>query len=88
MGTNGIKIPKYVERFTTWFAYKQKFISEVKSEDSAYIDTIDIIIRQRQKESIEPDWIAVINEKEYDIVKINPDLTNQDFMILILKAVE
>ncbi|WP_321389053.1 head-tail adaptor protein [uncultured Enterococcus sp.] len=87
-GPNGIKIPNNVERFKTWFAYKQKFISEVKTEDSAYIDTIDIIIRQQQKETIDPDWIVVIKEKEYHIVKINPDLTNQEFMVLVLKAVE
>lgn len=87
IGVNGIKIPKYEQVTKSWFAYKQKFISEIKSEDEAYVDTIDIIIRQQQKEVIRMDYIAEINNKEYNIIKMNPDLTDRDFMLLILKAV-
>ena len=87
-GPNGTKIPKYVEVMKSWFAYKQKYLSEVKAETSAYKSTVNIVIRQKQKESIKPDWIVTIDGLDYNIVEINPDVEKEEFMILILKAVE
>lgn len=87
-GPNGIKVPRYVEVIRPWFAYKQKFLSEVKAETTAYKDTVNIIIRQKQKEEIQPDWIGVISGTEYNIIEINPDVENEAFMLLVLKAVE
>lgn len=87
-GPNGTKIPKFVEVIKPWFAFKQKYLSEVKSETTVYKNTINIIIRQKQKEEVRPDWLGVINGTEYNIVEINPDVENGDFMLLVLKAVE
>ncbi|API89432.1 hypothetical protein BKP56_09275 [Marinilactibacillus sp. 15R] len=86
-GPNGTKIPKYKPVLNPWFAYKQKFLSEVKGEDAAYKNTVNIVIRQKQREEIQPDWIAEIKGVEYNIMEINPDVENEDFMLLILKAV-
>lgn len=86
-GPNGIKIPNEVEKLKCWFAYKQRYISEVKAESPTYKDTIDIIIRQNQKLPIDPSWFVEIDSKKYEIVDINPDLTEKDFMVLVIKAV-
>ncbi|MEC6747336.1 phage head closure protein [Marinilactibacillus sp. XAAS-LB27] len=86
-GPNGTRIDKYKVMITPWFAYKQKYLEEIKREDSAYKNTVNIIIRQKQKEEIQPDWIAEINGIDYNIEEINPDVENEDFMVLILKAV-
>ncbi|MCH4175892.1 MAG: head-tail adaptor protein [Streptococcaceae bacterium] len=86
-GVNGIKEPNYEEVIKPWFAYKQKFLNEIKSESTVYKNTLNIIIRQRQKEIVTPDWIAEIDGNEYQIIEINPDVENDDFMLIVLKAV-
>lgn len=87
IGLNGMKVPKYIDKFTCWFAFRQKYINEIKVENTAYEDTTDIIIRQKQKEEVQPDWIVTIKNKDYDIVKINPDVEDEEFMVIVLKAV-
>lgn len=87
-GPNGTKVPSYIEVIRPWFAYKQKFLSEVKAETTVYKNTINIIIRQKQKEELRPDWIGVIKGVEYSIVEMNPDVEDEEFMLIVLKAVE
>lgn len=87
-GPNGTKIPNYVEVMKPWFGYKQKYLSEVKSEDTSYKNTVNIVIRQKQKKPVSPDMLVIVKGITYNIVDINPDVENDDFMLLILKAVE
>lgn len=87
-GPNGTKMPNYVEVMRPWFGYKQKYLTEVKSEDTSYKNTVNIVIRQKQKQTVTPDMIVSIKGVQYNIVDINPDVENEDFMLLILKAVE
>lgn len=87
-GPNGTKIPNYKEMINPWFGYKKKYLSEVKNEDTSYKNTINIVIRQKQKEEIQPDWIGEINGKDFEILEMNPDTEDQGFMLLVLKAVE
>lgn len=87
-GPNGTKVPKYTEAIKPWFAYKKKYLSEVKSESTVYKNTINIVIRQKQKEDVQTDWIGVIKGVEYNIVEMNPDIEDEEYMLLVLKVVE
>lgn len=79
----------YVPEFKTWFAYKQKLISQIVEENGGTLeDTQTIIVRQAQKKSPQLDWRVRINGDDYDIVKLNPDIESDGFLIIFIKAVK
>lgn len=87
-GVNGTDKFEWVPKFKCWFAFKQKIINQIVEEDGGVLeDTQTVIIRQRQKQIPQLDWRVRINEKDYDIVKINPDIDPSGFMIIFIKAV-
>lgn len=85
-GPNGQKIPNMVDSKPVWFAYKQKFIDSIKSDiGTIFEDSITIVIRQEQRLMPQNDFKVVIKNMEYDILKINPDVEQDQFLVLFIK---
>ena len=85
-GPNGQKIPNLVESKPVWFAYKQKYVDTVKDEvGTLFEDSTTIVIRQNQRLTPKNDFKVIIKEVEYDILKMNPDVENEAFLVLFIK---
>jgi SPP1 family predicted phage head-tail adaptor len=85
-GPNGTKIPKYTDLKTVWIAPRTQFVSEIKSTVlTTYQDTVDIVLRHEVTSDITADMIILWNEIKYDIVKINRDISEKKYDVLILK---
>ncbi len=95
IGPNGQKIPNWEVVSKPWFAYKQQYINQIQNAIGTILDnTVTVIIRQRQKVTPQLDFKVFIKKsnstelQEYDIVKMNPDVENDDFLVMWLRAVE
>lgn len=88
-GVNGQQVPKWESVFSCWFANKQKFVKELKNEiGTVFENTRTIVIRQKQKQEVQSDWRIVINNQNFEIMEVNPDIENDDFQVLIIKKVD
>lgn len=88
-GPNGTDKFDWRTQSKAWFAYKQKLISQIVEENGGTLeDTQTIIVRQAQKKSPQLDWRVRINGVDYDIVKLNPDIESDGFLIIFIKAVK
>ncbi|MBC1615311.1 phage head closure protein [Listeria booriae] len=84
---SGQTINEPADKFSCWFGYRKKYLQEVKGDvGTIFESTNTIIIRQKQKEEIQSDWIIKINNKAFDIVSINPDTEDEEFLVLIIRA--
>ncbi|WP_303753338.1 head-tail adaptor protein [Enterococcus sp. S86.2] len=89
VGPNGTDKFDYAPEFKSWFAYKQKLISQIVEENGGTLEnTQTIIVRQAQKKPPQLDWRVRINGVDYDIVKLNPDIESDGFLIIFIKAVK
>ncbi|EUJ29610.1 phage head closure protein [Listeria newyorkensis] len=85
--TTGQTIKEPVDLFKAWFGYKQKYLNEVKGEVGTVLEsTVTLIIRQKQKKEVQSDWIVKIKGELFDIIKINPDTEDEEFLVLICKV--
>lgn len=87
-GPNGTDKFDWIPKLKSWFAFKQKMINQIVNENGSILeDTQTIVIRQRQREQPQLDWRVRIDGKDYEIVKLNPDIDINGFMVLFIKAV-
>ncbi len=87
-GPNGNSIPNWKEKYKCWFCYKQKYLDQITNEvGGALEDTTTIVIRQQQKEFPKMDWEIEIKQERYTVEKINPDVENENFLVIICKKV-
>lgn len=82
------------EELACWCGIKQSFIKDVKAEiGTKFEDSKTFVIREKQKKEIKNEWFILYqrrkNEtpKKYEIIKINPDDENDDFMVIVAKKV-
>lgn len=83
---------EYVEQdvlvFSCWATIRTQFLKEALANIGTVLqDTITFIIRHQQAQEITNDMVVEHNKKRYQIIEINPDLQNKQFMTVICKAV-
>ncbi|MEY8498914.1 phage head completion protein [Enterococcus avium] len=89
VGPNGTEKYEYIPHFQTWFMLKQKTLNQIASESGTILeDTQTLVIRQRQKEEPKIDWRIRINNDDYKIININPDVDTKGFMVLSVRRIE
>lgn len=69
-----------------WAKIRTQFIKDIKEfAGTIYEDTIEIVIRQYQNFDIKNNLEIRWKGKSYNIVKINPDTTAKEYMVLLVK---
>lgn len=87
-GPNGTDKFDWVPEFKAWFAFKQKMINQIVEENGGVLeDTQTIVLRQIQPKEPRLDWLVRISGKDYKIVKMNPDINPNGFLVIFIKAV-
>lgn len=87
-GINGTKVYPWPIKGKAWGSVMQKTITQIENEvGGMFEDTTTIVIRQRQDFTPELDWRVEIDRKDFDIIKINPDIYRRGFMVIFVKAV-
>ena len=87
-GINGQKEFEWPEKSTVWGNVQQKMISQIENEVGGELeDSVTVVIRQNQPIEPQLDWRIEIGGRDYEILKINPDVKPRGFMVLIVKAV-
>lgn len=75
------------EVFSCWAKVRTAYIKDVKaSAGTDFEDTIEIVIRQQQKEPVKNDMQIKWQGKYYDIVETSPDYAEKAYMVLVIKA--
>lgn len=83
----GGKTTKLVDKGSFWCAVKTQFLSELQARvGTKYEDTVTFILRESEKsKAIQMAWVLKYQDKDYEIVDINPDPERKDFLIIIGK---
>lgn len=83
----GGKVTKLVDKGSFWCAVKTQFLSELQARvGTKYEDTVTFILRESKCSlEIQMTWVLKYQDKDYEIVDINPDPERKDFLIIIGK---
>lgn len=74
--------------FSCWASVRIQYLKEsMTTIGTALQDTITFVIRHQQKHQITNDMTITFQGKTYQIIQYNPDLQNQQFDVIIVKAV-
>lgn len=89
VNSNGIDVVKPIEKFTCWARVRQQYLNEIYSSfgNEALEDVVTIIIRHQQIEEIKNNWLIEMNNKNYEIKKINPDVSEKKWTTILAKEV-
>lgn len=89
VNSNGIDVVKQVEKITCWARIRQQYLNEIYSSfgNEALEDIVTIIIRHQQVEEIKNNWIIKMNNKSYEIKKINADVSEKKWTTILAKEV-
>ncbi|MGM0214280.1 phage head closure protein [Enterococcus sp. AZ109] len=72
--------------FSCWAKIRTQNIKDVKEMTGTnYEDTLEIVIRQDQKETVTNKMRIGWRGNHYNIVKVNPDTAYKEFMVLLVK---
>lgn len=73
--------------FSCWAKIRTQNIKDLKdSQGTTFEDTSEIVIRQFQKQEVTNKMKVKWRGKLYNIVKINPDTSFKEYMVLIVKS--
>ena len=69
-----------------WAKIRTQYVKDIKDyAGTAFEDTVEIVIRQYQNFEIKNDMELKWGRNKYNIVKINPDTSQKEFLVLIVK---
>lgn len=87
-GPNGIPIYDWETIFSCWAYGKTRTIKEILSDSTVYKDTVSLVIRHEMSKEIKADMRVEWNSEQYEIEKINPDISEKAYDVLFIKKVK
>lgn len=71
-----------------WAKIKTRYVKDIKDDaGTAFEDTVEIVIRQYQRFEIKNDMEIEWGNNKYNIIKINPDTSFKEYLVLIVKKI-
>lgn len=75
-----------VKKFTCWCNIRQTRLNEVQEAiGTGHVVKTTLIIRHRQKEEVQNDWLVTVKGREYEITSIIPDYETQMHDMIVLR---
>ena len=86
---NGVAVSNVrTDHFKTWAMVRSQYLNEIETNAGGSLeDTITFVIRYDQPEKILNTWRIEWQEKQYNIVKLNPDAAAKKWTTIICKEV-
>lgn len=74
--------------FSCWAKIRTQNIKDVKElAGTTYDDTLEIVIRQDQKETVTTKMKIDWQGNRYNVVKVNPDTALKEYMVLLVRQI-
>lgn len=86
-GPNGTDKYDWLPQFSCWAYAKTRNVKEIYSDLTVYVDTITMVVRHETAINILPDMRIEWKSKQFEIQKINPDISDKAFDVVLIKEV-